>query len=104
MVDCLSFKKMVPNHWNQLTIPYLTDRSERVPETDLYLCSPTVLGYSFTSKQWGRLDVDKFTEIVWNTNAFDHLVLSEEKKSLVKSLVSADRSEMITDVVAGKAG
>ena len=104
MVDVLSFKKMVPNHWNQLSQPHPTHQLEGVPDTEVHLCAPTVLGYSFACKKWGRFDADKFTEIVWNTNAFDHLVLAEEKKLLIKSLVYADRTEMITDVVSGKAG
>jgi AAA+ superfamily predicted ATPase len=104
MVDCVSFKKMVPNHWNQLSAPHPTHILEGIPDNEVHLCAPTVLGYSFASKKWGRLDAGRFTEIVWNTNAFDHLVLAEEKKTLIKSLVYADRNEMITDVVSGKAG
>ena len=104
MVDCASFKKMVPNHFNQLSLPYLTHQLDAIPAADIHLCAPTVLGYSFACKKWGRLDVDRFAEIVWNTDAFDHLVLEEEKKILIKSLVCAERTEMITDVISGKAG
>jgi SpoVK/Ycf46/Vps4 family AAA+-type ATPase len=48
--------------------------------------------------------VDQLTEIVWDSDAFAHLVLSEEKKSLVKSLVNADQTEMIKDVISCKSG
>jgi SpoVK/Ycf46/Vps4 family AAA+-type ATPase len=104
MVDCASFKKMVPNHASLLSPPLVTHQLDGIPDTDIHLCAPTVFGYSFASKKWGRLDAERFTEIVWNTAAFDHLVLEEEKKLLIKSLVCADRTEMITDVVSGKAG
>ena len=104
MVDILSFRKMVPTHWSQLSQPHPTHQLEGIPDTEVHLCAPTVLGYSFVCKKWGRFDADKFSEIVWNTNAFDHLVLAEEKKLLIKSLVYADRAAMITDVVSGKAG
>ena len=75
-----------------------------VPETELHCCSPTVFGYSFVAKKWGRLVVDKFTDIQWNSEAFDHLVLSESKKTLIKSIIYADQSELISDVISSKAG
>jgi len=104
MVDCLSFKQMVPWHGNHLPPDPLTRQLEDVPEEEIHLCASTVLGYSFAVKKWGKLGVDHFSPIVWNTEAFDHLVLSERQKSLIQSLVFVDRSRLITDVVAGKAG
>jgi len=77
---------------------------EDVDEDELHLCSPTVLGYSFVTKTWGRFTADRFCDIRWDTRAFDHLVLSQDKKNLIKSLVLADRSKIISDVIANKAG
>ena len=50
--------------------------------------------------------VDKFTPVVWNRNAFDHLVLSTGIKQLIQSLVRADRRDgaVIRDIIAGKGG
>ena len=104
MIDSKSFIKMVPNQWSQLSAPHPSQQLERVSDSELHLCAPTVLGYSFAAKKWGRLDAENFTDIHWDTTAFEHLVLEEEKKSLIKSLVFAKRDEMITDVVSGKSG
>ena len=89
------------------TINLQPDRSvqlKEVSEDELHLCAPTVLGYSFVTKTWGRYVADRFKDIVWRLDAFDHLVLSPDKKSLIKSLVSADRSRIISDVITNKAG
>jgi len=91
---------MVPNS----VYPHDSHILENVPFGEFHLCAPTVRGYSFVSKSWGRFAADQLTKIRWYGNAFEHLVLPEEKKTLIKSLVNADRSQMITDVVQGKSG
>jgi hypothetical protein len=75
-----------------------------IPEDDLLFCSPVVFGYSFSLKKWGRFLAGQFSPIVWNPMAFEHLVLSERKKTLIKSVVFSDRSKWISDVVKNKAG
>jgi hypothetical protein len=77
-----------------------------VSEDELALCASTVPGYLFVRKRWGLLLADKFSPIVWNKNAFDHLVLPAGIKELIHSLVRADRhsTDMIKDVIAGKGG
>jgi len=82
------------------------DKIDEVTEDDLHFCAPTVFGYSFVTKMWGRLVADKFAPIIWNKSAFEHLVLPETTKTLIKSLVDADRAgaEVIKDVISGKGG
>jgi SpoVK/Ycf46/Vps4 family AAA+-type ATPase len=105
MVDCLAYRKMVPTAFNEVIAePHPSQRLVTIPEAELHFCAPTVLGYSFACKRWGRFQTENFAEIVWSTRAFDHLVLSEEKKALIQSLVFADSAGMITDVIARKAG
>jgi ATPase family associated with various cellular activities (AAA) len=104
MVDCASYTKMVPGGFDQLAVPHPSQCLDDIPESELHFCPPTVLGYSFAAKKWGRLLTDKFSDIVWNMRAFERLVLSEQKKSLILSLVCADRTAMISDVISGKAG
>ena len=90
--------RAVPVHINEST-----NASTR---PDAALCASTVPGYSFVRKRWGLLLADKFSPIVWNKNAFDHLVLPAGIKELIHSLVRADRhnTDMIKDVIAGKGG
>jgi len=105
MVDCKVYVKMVPMATMQIVLqPHRTMILDEVPLEELYLCTPTVFGYSFGAKKWGRLRADSFREINWHRDAFDHLVLSEQKKRLVRSVVTADRSKIISDVVSTKAG
>jgi len=104
MVDCFSFLKM--NSSSRFSEPPATDKIDEVADNELHLCAPTVLGYSFAAKMWGRLAANKFSTIRWNKNAFDHLVLPETTKSLIKGLVDADRenADIVNDVISGKGG
>ena len=105
MVDCKAYLKMVPMATTQIVLqPHRTLILDEVPLEKLHLCTPTVFGYSFGSKKWGRLRADSFRDINWRRDAFDHLVLSEQKKRLVRSVVLADSSKIISDVVSAKAG
>jgi len=104
MVDCSSYQKMNPMSY--MPDPDDEDKIDEVLSEELHFCAPTVFGYSFVTKMWGRLLADKFSEIVWNIAAFEHLVLPQETKILIKSLVDADRSktDIIKDVITGKGG
>jgi hypothetical protein len=103
MVDCLTYFKMASDT-RVVVDPHESHLLEDVPSAEYHLCAPTVQGYSFVSKSWGRFAADQLTEIRWDNNAFEHLVLPEEKKTLVKSIVHADQRNMITDVIRGKSG
>ena len=62
---------------------------ENMTEEDLLLCSPTVLGFSFSDKLWVELSVSHISDIEWNTGAFDSLVLPESQKRIVRALVES---------------
>jgi len=103
MIDSESFAKMVPDHPSH--VPHERSRLKGVRDEELYLCAPTVLGYSFGNKLWGRFTADKFEDIDWGEPLLDHLVLSEPKKQLLQSLISADQSvDLVSDVIPSKAG
>lgn len=104
MVDCSSYQKMNPMSY--MPDPDDEDKIDEVLPEELHYCAPTVFGYSFVTKMWGRLLADKFSPIVWNVSAFEHLVLPQETKTLIKSLVDADRgkTDIIKDVITGKGG
>ena len=80
-----------------------TDRT--FSEEDLLIASPVVLGFAFSEKAWLEFTISGVREIEWNTQAFESLVLPEDRKSIVKALVSAHKfhpAETIDDVVQGK--
>lgn len=90
------------------------------------LCSPTSKAYGLRTKRWGKhllflvttlvlfncshrigeVYVDGISDIRWDENAFEHLVLETETKQLVKSFVSAqigqNRPVVFDDFVEGK--
>src|SRR5271169_6398581 len=55
---------------------------------------------------WGQFVADKFSQIQWNKQAFEHLVPPQNTKALVKSLVEGDGADSATvrDVIPGKHG
>jgi DNA replication protein DnaC len=102
MVDPSSYNLMDP-----YSHPYEAperDKLQIVPDAELHFCAPTVLGYSFTRRKWGRFKPTGFSEIQWSTDAFDYLVLPKPKKTLIRNLVVADGKDLVTDVVSGKGG
>ena len=75
-----------------------------VPEEELILCAPTVFGYAFTEKAWVQMTVDGISDVVWDTEAYNKLVLPDDTKKLVKSLVQACRtdSKLVKDIISTK--
>jgi len=94
--------------------PKTPPRSPLTPELmsdeQLLMCSPTVLGFSFGDKMWAEFAVDSIHEIIFNTGAFDSLVLPESQKSIVRALVenhsgkgkSEKKQPGIDDIIRGK--
>ncbi|TQV90683.1 hypothetical protein V2A60_006894 [Cordyceps javanica] len=74
-------------------------------DEDYILASPVVLGFAFAEKQWLEFKVANVSEVKWNDQAWDSLVLEPETKDLIKALVTSRRSNAsrtIDDVIQGK--
>jgi SpoVK/Ycf46/Vps4 family AAA+-type ATPase len=103
MVDGSSFQRLNPNYGvfsnspsNDAILPQLADDL-------LHLTYPTLGGFSFTAKKWGEIDLNKLEEIVYDDDAFDRLVLPNEKKKLIRSLVENTQTSF-SDIISGKGG
>ena len=78
----------------------------KVPANELCLLPPHVYGFSFTLKEWGLMKITSFSEIKFDENAFEHLVLEDSNKNIIKALVDstrkdvADGTPMVKDVVS----
>jgi len=72
-----------------------------IPEDFLLMTWPAVAGFSFTSKLWGDVLVDGLSNIRYDNNIFDKLVLPSSKKRMIKALVSHTNSTF-SDIVSGK--
>ncbi|KAJ5610155.1 hypothetical protein N7510_006874 [Penicillium lagena] len=80
-----------------------TDRA--FTEEELLIASPVVLGFAFSEKLWLEFSVSGISDIEWDVDAFDSLVLPANQKSIVKALVESHTfhaAENIDDVIQGK--
>lgn len=81
-------------------------------EEQFLLCPPRVLGFFMLKKTWAQLLVKNVEDLGDNNgDAFEKLVLAEEQKKLIKSLVSrhgedSTRNEggfqQVEDIIQGK--
>ena len=102
MIDAVTFATINPNSC-MIRDSGSEDDALQVDEDKLYMCYPTLLGFSFVAKVWGEIDVSKVTEIAYDEDAFASLVLAPEKKTLIHSLVTNYQTGF-TDVISGKGG
>ena len=69
-------------------------------------CHPAVRGYCLTLKAWTSFRVQNISDIKWNANAFEALVIPPARKTLLEALVkqqSVHKTDAeIDDVIAGK--
>lgn len=74
-------------------------------EEELLIASPVVLGFAFAEKMWLEFTISGISDIEWDKDAFDSLVLPGNQKSIVKALVeshSFHAAQNIDDVIQGK--
>ncbi|KIJ69894.1 hypothetical protein HYDPIDRAFT_104554 [Hydnomerulius pinastri MD-312] len=79
------------------------------PEEDLDLLPGEVYGFNLHTKAYESFDVDEVGPITFDAKAWDHLVLDEDTKTLIKGLVNVTKNsitsrKIITDVISGKGG
>jgi hypothetical protein len=76
---------------------------ESLNENQYCITHAYINGFSFSTKQWGRFAVSNISPIEFNSHAFDQLVLPDDKKQLVKALVTNGNSGF-QDIIGGKGG
>ncbi|KIL93768.1 hypothetical protein FAVG1_02329 [Fusarium avenaceum] len=71
---------------------------------DFFMCLPTsIFGFNMDKKEWVNLDVHYLRDVVWNTEAFDLLVVQEETKVLIQAVVTNQlRTAENADLIQGK--
>ncbi|ELR14969.1 ATPase, AAA domain containing protein [Acanthamoeba castellanii str. Neff] len=109
MLDGVSFNRLNPNSrsadlggLNQDQYNQQTNSFEAIPDEKLFMAWPTILGFSFSAKKWGEFSVAELDEVKFDDQAFHKLVLPEEKKVLIRSLV--ENSADFSDIISGKGG
>lgn len=73
-------------------------------DEQLMLCNIRVKGYALMLKRWGMFDVDGISDIIWNEEAFERLILPRGFKNLILSFVEGQTSSDYTfdDIIEGK--
>ncbi|KAL3691837.1 hypothetical protein R1sor_005488 [Riccia sorocarpa] len=61
---------------------------KELSDKKLMLAPGVVLGFSFALRQWGIFSVGGFSEVLYDATAFNELVMDQDDKSLIHSLVS----------------
>ncbi|CAG8467559.1 347_t:CDS:2 [Gigaspora margarita] len=56
-------------------------------EDNHFLAPAVVYGFSFALKEWGQFKVSEFSDIRFDEDALDHLVISQNKKNMLTGLV-----------------
>ncbi|KAI9767831.1 MAG: hypothetical protein M1839_004332 [Geoglossum umbratile] len=72
---------------------------------DLLLCSPTVLGFSFSNKLWLEFAVAHIRDIIWDPSPFENLVLPDKQKNIIRALAESQKIETdkpFNDFIKGK--
>lgn len=82
------------------------EKTARPPLTDeqRLICTPIVRGYSLRDKGWLNFFVDSLQDVVFNTRAFESLVLPGDEKELILGFASTPEAyrRQFDDVVEGK--
>ncbi|OCL02005.1 P-loop containing nucleoside triphosphate hydrolase protein [Glonium stellatum] len=109
MIDANAFALARPSHQPYLSSVKRVIRTEddehlRLDDNDFLICNSTMPGFLFVEKKWGLFNVEHITDIEYNSNAFNSLLLDEEQKQMILSLVKVHTNEMLSfdDVIKGK--
>ncbi|KAL2284101.1 hypothetical protein FJTKL_09096 [Diaporthe vaccinii] len=113
MVDIATHKQMHPNdksdrvrprpEEDELEAKYMSQDDPDLGD-DFFMCLPTSIpGFIMLKKEWVNLDVHYIRDVVWNTEAFEFLVIERETKLLVQAVVTNRvRASENTDLITGK--
>ncbi|CAG8641220.1 2712_t:CDS:2 [Dentiscutata heterogama] len=104
MIDIQSFSTMNPDYQmgdakppNKCDVKMLKEKdtylqNSEINQEDNYFLAPAVVyGFSFTLKEWGLFEVSKFSDIIFDSEALEHIVMPQNKKNMLEGLVSQYR-------------
>ncbi|KAF7506315.1 hypothetical protein GJ744_011888 [Endocarpon pusillum] len=108
MIDFKTYCSLHPNNvFQRSSLDELGDdamaKDEPPDEKFSYLLPTTIKGYNLRLKKWFDLEVDRISEVKWNVEAFESLVIERKARNLILALVSNQiAAERSTDLIAGK--
>ena len=108
MIDPATYKKLHPQSMSEKPLrddlgPERTSAEEPPADPFLLLLPRTINGFNMQNKKWEELEVARISEVSWNKEAFESLVVEPTTKTLIKALVMQQlEKEKGTDLIAGK--
>lgn len=109
MIDAKSFAMARPSHQPYLSSTNRIIRTENddhlwLDDDDFLICNHMIPRFSLVEKKWGFFDVDHINKIEYNSDAFNTLMLDEEQKQMILSLVKVHTDDKLSfdDVIKGK--
>jgi hypothetical protein len=109
MVDAKTFALARPSHQPYLSstrgiIRTETEDQLSLKDDDYLICHHLIPGFSLVDKRWCFFEVDLIKDVEYNVNAFKTLMLEEEQKRVILSLVRVHSDERLSfdDVIKGK--
>lgn len=101
IIDMKTHKQLHPNEYAN---DYYTQNKLGALSFFEYCMLPsTIPAFSFEKKKWGKLIIENISDIVFNDNAYDLLVLDPVKKQILKTLVMNSKHGF-TDIIQNKSG
>jgi DNA polymerase III delta prime subunit len=111
MVDLEAMTTMDPNYGyyfggtgNRDRNSYKAKDTINMTDEVLMTMSPYVYGFSFLSKVWGEMLVDKMDPILFREDAHDKLVMDDDQKDMILALVETQLDSKRADIIDGKGG
>ncbi|KAK4085061.1 uncharacterized protein Triagg1_51 [Trichoderma aggressivum f. europaeum] len=113
MIDIATYKQMHRNQDNEaeqhsydreeLPIKFLSEDNPMLGDS-FFLCLPTsIAGFNMQTKEWINLNVHYIEDVVWNTEAFEFLVIDQGTKSMIQAVVTNQlHASQNTDLIRGK--
>ncbi|KAG6829012.1 hypothetical protein H0H87_012876, partial [Tephrocybe sp. NHM501043] len=103
MINAKTFRLFEPN--SEINLPvYQPLENHGLTDLELSICSPVFLGFCFGTKKWGGFAWENLRDVQWSDTAFDSLVLEQEKKLVIRSLIQrhSNQNNTFDDVISGK--
>ena len=82
-----------------------TEASFEFSDEETMTCRPYLPGFSLELNRWGLFSVADITEVAYNDTAFDGLILPENQKKLISSLLERQdhqQDDAFDDLIQGK--
>jgi hypothetical protein len=109
MIDAKTFYAARPSHKPAFVPQGKAIRTEdndhlKLTDAEFMICNHEMPGFSLTDKRWCFFNIDNIREVDFNLRAFQSLLLPQDQKEMIHSLVKIHSDERLSfdDVIKGK--